>query len=159
MVTGVVILHALVMSKVPAAPPHGGESVPARVKEVLEVLKEVAPRDPSPSNYRLSKPISEIFFRDISSAGVLFSDVLPDAPGQLTVDQVRKALKTEKGRVYEYIVGLALVASRSGDYSYLSFQRQGETVTVVLPHFDLTFENEKGSLKLREIRSTDPGGD
>ena len=152
------VLQLLMMLKVPS-PPQGAKAVPPRVKEVLEFLREVAPKDPSPGNYRFRKPINEGFFRDISAAGLLLSDVSPPAPGQLTIDQLRKVVRAEKGLAYRYLVGLALDASLCGDYSHLTVKREGESVRVVLSNFDLTFENEEGTLKLREVRSTDPGGD
>ena len=135
------------------------EGAPTRVKEVLELLREVAPRHPSPANFRLRKPIGERFFGDISSAGLLFSDVVPSGPGEVTVDELRRVLKGEKGVVYRYMVALAIDASHCGDYSHLTLQRRGETLNVVLERFDLTFQDEGGSLKLRQVKLTDPGGD
>lgn len=60
--------------------------------ETLLYLKSVAPVSPeAAAQDRLRRPIDPtIFFEYMSSRGLVFSDVLGGAPGQVDLDQLRK---------------------------------------------------------------------
>jgi hypothetical protein len=135
--------------------------VPPRVKETFEYLKSIAPSSLEEREHeQVSKPIDPtIFFGYISAKGLFFSDVLGGAPGQVGLEQLRKALKSQRGLIYRYIVGLAVDVAGYLDYSKAPFQVHSGIVRVSLASYDLTFANEGSSLRLQRIESTDPGGD
>jgi hypothetical protein len=154
------ILHLLLATRVPTPPP-AKEPLPPRVMEILQYLKSVAPSSPeAAARDRLGKPIDPaVFFGFISSKGLLFSDVLPGAPGMVGLDQLRKELKSQRGLVYRYLVGLTVDIAGSTDLSLVSFETHNGVISVSLATFVLTFSKEEKALRLQEVKSTDPGGD
>lgn len=154
------VIQLLLATRLPSPPPSA-EPLPPRVMETLLYLKSVAPVSPeAAAQERLRRPIDPtVFFGYISSRGLVFSDVLGGAPGQVGLDQLRKALKSQRGLVYRYIVGLAVDVSGYLDLSRIPFDEHKGVIKVTLASYALTFAKEGGSLRLREIQSTDPGGD
>ena len=154
------ILQLLFATRVPS--PHPAkEPLPPRVMETFQYLKSVAPSSSeAAAQERLRKPIDPaVFFALISSDGLLFSDVLPGAPGHVGLEELRKALKSQRGIVYRYLVGLTVDIAGSTDLSLAGFETHNGVTSVSLASFVLTFVSEGGPLRLHEVRSTDPGGD
>jgi len=131
------------------------------VIETLQYLKSVAPREPQTGKEsRPGKSIDpSVFFGFVSSRGLFFSDVLGGAPGQVSLDQLKKALKMQRGLVYRYLVGVTADVAGYPDLSRIPFEIHNDVVTATLASYNLTFVKEERLFRLQRIESTDPGGD
>jgi hypothetical protein len=155
------LFHLLLTTRLPATP-QPSEPPPARITQFLEYLKNIAPSHPGPGNqYRLPKPIdTTVFLGYVSSTGVFFSDVEDEvAPGQVGRARLSKELKSGRGLIYRYVVGLTIAASEIRNGSPIHFETKDGVTRVFLIDHVLTFVPEDGLPKLQRLENTDPGGD
>lgn len=156
----VLLLPLFLTTRIPPTS-HASEPPPARIAQFIEYLKRMAPVHPGPGNqYRLPNPVdTTVFLGYIASTGLFFSDVEGPAPGQVGPDMLRKELKSGRGMIYRYVVGLTIAASKIRSSSAIHFETKDGLIRVRLTDYILTFISEDDSPKLQRLEYTDPGGD